>query len=87
MFEIILEAGQHDLHPCIKGSSGGQKPAKCAHWTDKLNADTIPCVGGFWLDYHLATPAFAALARSEVIYKDERFSDHAPITEGYEFAL
>ena len=31
--------------------------------------------------------AFAALARSEAIYKDERFSDHAPITVGYEFAL
>ena len=42
---------------------------------------------GWRLDYHLATPAFAALARSEAIYKDERFSDHAPITVGYEFAL
>jgi exodeoxyribonuclease-3 len=28
-----------------------------------------------------------SLARSEAIYKDERFSDHAPITVGYEFAL
>ena len=42
---------------------------------------------GWRLDYHLATPAFAALARSEAIYKDERFSDHAPITVAYEFAL
>ena len=42
---------------------------------------------GWRLDYHLATPTFAALARSEAIYKDERFSDHAPITVGYEFAL
>ena len=42
---------------------------------------------GWRLDYQLATPAFAALARSEAIYKDERFSDHAPITVGYEFAL
>jgi exodeoxyribonuclease-3 len=42
---------------------------------------------GWRLDYHLATPAFAALARSEAIYKDERFSDHAPITVGYDFAL
>lgn len=37
--------------------------------------------------YHLATPAVAALARSESIYKDERFSDHAPITIEYEFSL
>jgi exodeoxyribonuclease III len=42
---------------------------------------------GWRLDYHLATPAFAALARDEEIYKTEKFSDHAPITVGYEFKL
>jgi exodeoxyribonuclease-3 len=39
---------------------------------------------GWRLDYHLATPAIAALARTESIYKAERFSDHAPITIGYD---
>ena len=42
---------------------------------------------GWRLDYHLATPALAALARSEHIYKAEKFSDHAPITVDYDFAL
>ncbi|MDD0811237.1 exodeoxyribonuclease III [Curvibacter sp. RS43] len=42
---------------------------------------------GWRLDYHLATPALAATARSEAIYKDEKFSDHAPITIGYDFSL
>jgi len=42
---------------------------------------------GWRLDYHLATPALAALARTESIYKAEKFSDHAPITVEYEFAL
>jgi exodeoxyribonuclease-3 len=42
---------------------------------------------GWRLDYHLATPALAALARTEAIYKDEKFSDHAPITMGYDFTL
>jgi exodeoxyribonuclease III len=42
---------------------------------------------GWRLDYHLATPAFAALARSEHIYKEQRFSDHAPISVDYDFAL
>ena len=42
---------------------------------------------GWRLDYHLATPAFAALARSEHIYKEQRFSDHAPITIDYDFKL
>jgi len=38
---------------------------------------------GWRLDYHLATPAIASQARSEAIYKDEKFSDHAPITIAY----
>ena len=42
---------------------------------------------GWRLDYHLATPALAQLARSEAIYKQERFSDHAPITVEYELAI
>jgi exodeoxyribonuclease-3 len=40
---------------------------------------------GWRLDYHLATPAFAALAQGETIYKTQRFSDHAPITVDYDF--
>jgi exodeoxyribonuclease-3 len=42
---------------------------------------------GWRLDYHLATPSFAALARSEHIYKETRFSDHAPMSVDYEFVL
>jgi exodeoxyribonuclease-3 len=38
---------------------------------------------GWRLDYHLATPAIAAGAKTEQIYKDEKFSDHAPITIQY----
>lgn len=33
------------------------------------------------------TAAAAALARSENIYKEQRFSDHAPVTVGYDFSL
>jgi len=42
---------------------------------------------GWRLDYHLATPALAEKARSEAIYKAEKFSDHAPITIEYDFQL
>ena len=42
---------------------------------------------GWRLDYHLATPDTAALARSESIYRTTRFSDHAPITIEYDFKL
>ncbi len=42
---------------------------------------------GWRLDYHLATPSIAALARSEQIFKDIKFSDHAPVTVHYELSL
>ena len=42
---------------------------------------------GWRLDYHLATPALAGLARTEEIYKGEKFSDHAPLTIGYALTL
>jgi exodeoxyribonuclease-3 len=42
---------------------------------------------GWRLDYHLATPALAQLARKESIYKQEKFSDHALITVEYQLSL
>ena len=42
---------------------------------------------GWRIDYHLATPGIASLARREFIYKDERFSDHAPLVIDYDFTL
>jgi exodeoxyribonuclease-3 len=42
---------------------------------------------GWRLDYHLATPALAALARTAAIYKAQKFSDHAPLAIDYDFTL
>ncbi len=42
---------------------------------------------GWRIDYHLATPALAALARRTSIYKNEKFSDHAPLTVNYDLQL
>ncbi|MEO6711346.1 MAG: exodeoxyribonuclease III [Planctomycetota bacterium] len=42
---------------------------------------------GWRLDYHLATPGVAAKARRESIYRDQRFSDHAPLAIDYDFTL
>jgi exodeoxyribonuclease-3 len=42
---------------------------------------------GWRLDYHLATPGIAALAKKEAIYTAEMFSDHAPLSIDYDFAL
>ena len=38
---------------------------------------------GWRIDYHLATPTLAQGARTAAIYKDEKFSDHAPLTIEY----
>ncbi|WP_211452411.1 exodeoxyribonuclease III [Collimonas antrihumi] len=38
---------------------------------------------GWRIDYHITTPGIAANAHSVAIYKDERFSDHAPLTIDY----
>lgn len=40
---------------------------------------------GWRLDYHLATPQIAATARAASIYKEQRFSDHAPLTLEYDY--
>lgn len=38
---------------------------------------------GWRIDYHVATPGIAGNAQSAAIYKEERFSDHAPLTIVY----
>jgi exodeoxyribonuclease-3 len=40
---------------------------------------------GWRLDYQIATPGLAASARRAAVYKDQRFSDHAPLTIDYDF--
>ena len=42
---------------------------------------------GWRIDYHLATPGLAGTARAASIYKDSWFSDHAPLTIDYGYAL
>jgi exodeoxyribonuclease-3 len=42
---------------------------------------------GWRLDYQFATPGIAALARSAAIYKEQKFSDHAPLTIDYDLSL
>lgn len=42
---------------------------------------------GWRIDYHIATPGIAALARASSIYTRKFFSDHAPLTIDYEYEL
>jgi len=40
---------------------------------------------GWRIDYQIATPGISETARTAVVYKDERFSDHAPLIMDYDF--
>ena len=42
---------------------------------------------GWRIDYQIATPGIAALAHAAAIYKNRRFSDHAPLIIDYDYQL
>ncbi len=42
---------------------------------------------GWRIDYHIATPGIAQSAKRTAVYKDERFSDHAPLIVDYDWTM
>ena len=42
---------------------------------------------GWRIDYQVVTPGLAKLATQTAIYKEERFSDHAPLSIDYDYAF
>ena len=42
---------------------------------------------GWRIDYQIATPGIAATARQASVYKEQRFSDHAPLIIDYDYCL
>ena len=62
-----------------------QAPEQYTWWSNRGQAWAKNV--GWRIDYHLTTPGIAATAREVAIYKDQRFSDHAPLTIDYEFAI
>jgi exodeoxyribonuclease-3 len=76
--ELFEEVGFVDvfrkLHPELEAytwwSNRGQAWAKDVGWR---------------IDYHVASADLASTARTTSIYKEQRFSDHAPLTVDYEY--
>lgn len=61
------------------------RPDRFTWWSNRGRA-RINNVG--WrIDYQFSTPAIASTAKETDIYRDERFSDHAPLTVVYDFDL
>jgi exodeoxyribonuclease-3 len=42
---------------------------------------------GWRIDYHIATPGIAAKVKKAAVFKEQRFSDHAPLTIDYDWTL
>ncbi len=80
MTKLLSEAGLVDVYRQLQPNA---TDAAYTWWSNRGQAYAKNV--GWRLDYHLATPALAALARSETIYKAEKFSDHAPITIDYDW--
>jgi exodeoxyribonuclease-3 len=82
MTRALDELGLVDVHRSLRPHDTGEAYTwwsnRGAAWDNNV---------GWRIDYQLATPYTAALARSASIYKDQRFSDHAPLTIDYDFAL
>jgi exodeoxyribonuclease-3 len=82
MTRLLSEGGMVDVYRQLQPNTTDA----CYTWWSNRGQAYANNVG--WrLDYHLATPALASLARTEEIYKDEKFSDHAPLTIGYALTL
>jgi len=82
MTKLLDETGLVDVYRHLQPDT----TEECYTWWSNRGQAYLNNVG--WrLDYHLATPEVARLARRESIYKTEKFSDHAPITVEYDLAL
>lgn len=62
-----------------------ERPEQYTWWSNRGQAYAKNV--GWRIDYHIATPGIAATAKKAAIYKDEKFSDHAPLTIDYDFNL
>ncbi len=76
MTRIFEEVGLVDVHRRID-----DRPEQYTWWSNRGQAWAKNV--GWRIDYHVATQGIAAQAKAVSVYKDERFSDHAPLLIDY----
>lgn len=74
--QVFEEAGYVDVFRTLD-----DRPEQYTWWSNRGQAWAKNV--GWRIDYQIATPGIAKLARKASIYLDERFSDHAPLTIDY----
>jgi exodeoxyribonuclease III len=77
---VFDELGWVDVFRCVDC-----RPDQYTWWSNRGQAWAKNV--GWRIDYHIATPGLAASAKRCAIYKDQRFSDHAPLTIDYDYTL
>lgn len=78
---VLDEAGWSDVYRRLHPATTDE----CYTWWSNRGQAWVKNVG--WrIDCQLATPGLAATARSASVYKEQRFSDHAPLTVDYDYA-
>lgn len=82
MTKLIDEAGMVDVYRHLHPDTTDE----CYTWWSNRGQAYAKNVG--WrLDYQLATKGLATMAKRAMIFKDQRFSDHAPLIIDYDFKL
>jgi exodeoxyribonuclease-3 len=79
---VIGELGWVDVYRTLYPEAAGEA---YTWWSNRGQAWAKNV--GWRIDYHIATPDLAQTARASSIYKDQRFSDHAPLIVDYEFQI
>lgn len=75
---VIDEIGWMDVYRCLYPDTTGEA---YTWWSNRGQAWANNV--GWRIDYQIATKDIAATATAASIYKDQRFSDHAPLTIDY----
>ena len=79
MTQLFDELGLVDvyrvLHPQTTGDAYTWWSNRGQAWANNV---------GWRIDYHVATAGIASKAKNAAIYKEQRFSDHAPLTISYQ---
>lgn len=77
---VFDEQGWMDVFRCVD-----PRPDQYTWWSNRGQAWAKNV--GWRIDYQIATPGIAATAQRCAIYKEERFSDHAPLTIDYDYSV
>jgi len=80
--KVISELGWVDVYRSLYPTAEGEA---YTWWSNRGQAWAKNV--GWRIDYQIATPGIAATAQRASVYKDERFSDHAPLTVEYDAVL